>query len=82
MTNPHAYNDDRHAMRVHYQSERGKYRNRYDCAPGIRDAFIALLAVEYRHVVEVLRAYYVYETIEPRRLTRRNVAGDNGSYTS
>lgn len=82
MTAPQDYIDDRHALRVHYQEERCRYRTRYDCAPGIRDAFIALTAVEYRHVVEVLRAYHIYETVEPCRVTRRRVMGDNGSYTT
>lgn len=82
MSTRQEYIDDRHALRVHYQGERCRYRTRYDCAPGIRDAFIALTAVEYRHVVEVLRAYHIYETVEPRRTVKRPVKGDNGSFTS
>lgn len=77
----HGYIDNRHAMRVHYQDARRALRNYYE-SQSVRDVLIAKLAREYREAVEIVRAYYVYETIEPHCITRRKVAGDNGSFTS
>lgn len=82
MTAPQDYIDDRHALRVHYQDVRRTLRNYYPDAQTVRDVLIAKEAREYRNCVEVLRAYYIYETVEPCRVTRRRVMGDNGSYTT